>query len=278
MNQILDSVNQRLKRNQIYISIIVSMACFFLIPLTLIFFYIVQKGISHLSFSFFLNMPVPVGDSGGGALNSIVGSFLIIFFSGIFFIPLSVLIGIYLSENNSRLSYFVNLSINTLQGVPSIVFGIVVYILLVLPFKTFSAISASVALGLMIIPMISKATEETVSMIPVTFREAAYALGAPYYKTMFKVIIPAAKNGILSGVFVSISRITGETAPLLFTAFGNQFFNLNIFKPTNSLPLLIYNYATSPYEEWQNIAWAASLFLIIFVFFVNVCAKLVIRK
>jgi phosphate transport system permease protein len=185
----------------------------------------------------------------------------------------------YLSENGeSKLSYWTRLSVDILQGVPSIVVGIVIYFWVVKPSGSFSGISGSIALSIMMLPIVIRSTEETMKLIPSTLKEAGLALGLPYYKVMLKVILPVGMSGILSGVMLSIARIAGETAPLLFTAFGNPYLNTNIARPMQSLPLLIFNYATSPYEEWHNLAWGASLILLICILLLNLITKLLARR
>ena len=272
------NLKKRDRKNKLISYLIYSLSYFLFIPLILILSYIIKNGITHLNLDFFISLPKPVGEIGGGASNAIVGTLMIIFGASLLSIPIGVLIGIYLYEHNSKLSDLVRISIETLQGIPSIVYGIVAYTWVVLPFGNFSAVSASIALGLMILPMVTKSTEETLKMLPESIKEASYALGASYRSTMFKVIIPSGFKGILSGILIGLARITGETAPLLFTAFGNPFMNINPLQATNALPLMIYNYATSPYEEWQQIAWTASLVLILFVFFLSIMSKMVVKK
>jgi phosphate transport system permease protein len=165
-----------------------------------------------------------------------------------------------------------------MQGIPSIVMGIVIYIWVVKPMGGFSALSGSIALALMMVPSITKATEETLKLIPGTLKEASLSLGVPYYRTVLKVLVPAGLSGILSGVILSVARVMGETAPLLFTAFGNPYLNANIFKPMSSIPQLIFNYAISPYEDWHNLAWGASFVLIVFVLVLNLLTKLIEKR
>jgi phosphate transport system permease protein len=194
-------------------------------------------------------------------------------------IPIGILAGIYLSENTSgRLAYWARLSVDVLQGVPSIVIGIVVYFWVVKPIGTFSALSGSVALAIMMLPILIRSTEETLKMIPFSLKEAGLALGLPYHKVILKVIVPCGISGILSGIMLSIARIAGETAPLLFTAFGNPYLNTNLAKPMQSLPLMIYNYATSPYDEWHDMAWGAALILLFTVLLLNIITKLTTRR
>jgi phosphate transport system permease protein len=208
-----------------------------------------------------------------------VGSILILLVSCIIAIPVGIVIGIFLSEETkSKLAYYCRLAVDVLQGIPSIVIGIIIYEWIVRPMGGFSAFSGSVALALMMLPSIVKSTEETLKLLPESLKEASLALGVPYYKTMMKVIVPTGLSGILTGVILSISRVIGETAPLLFTAFGSPFMTTDIFKPMSSLPLIIFNYATSPYEDWHQLAWGASMLLILMILILNIISKIVQRK
>jgi len=192
-------------------------------------------------------------------------------------IPLGVATGIYLCEyREKKLAYWAALAVDVLQGTPSIVIGIIAYVWVVVSVGSFSALSGGMALGIMMLPMIIKSTEETLMLIPHTMKEAA--LGVPYYRTILKVILPAGASGIMTGVLISIGRVAGETAPLLFTAFGNAFMNLNVLKPVNALPMLIYNYATSPYPEWHRLAWGASCVLVGFVLTLNLSVRIMTRR
>lgn len=248
------------------------------IPLILILFDVMMKGIGAINWEFFTSLPKPVGEAGGGISNAIVGSIILITTATILAVPLGIASGIYLSENKrSKISYYMRICVDILQGTPSIVIGIIAYTWVVLPFGGFSALSGGVALGLMMLPSIIRTTEETLNMIPNSIKEAAIALGSPYYKTMLSVVLPTAIRGIMTGITISLSRVIGETAPILFTAFGNSFMNTNLFKPVNAMPLLIFNYAMSPYEEWQQIAWGASFFLICIILTLNLITKGVIK-
>lgn len=244
-----------------------------------ILFFITSKGISVINWDFLTQLPKPVGETGGGILNAIIGTFILVIISILFSVPLGVFAGIFLSEyRKGRFVYFTRLSMEILQGIPSIVIGIIAYIWVVVPMGSFSALSGAVALGLMMLPVIVTATEETLKLIPDSLREASLALGVSYPRTILKVILPAGLSGIVTGMLLSIARVAGETAPLLFTAFGSPFMNLNILKPVNSLPLMIFNYATSPYPEWHVFAWGASFVLIVFVLGLNLLTKFVTRK
>jgi phosphate transport system permease protein len=250
-----------------------------ILPLLFILLYIVTNGIAVINWRFLTELPKPVGEIGGGIANALAGTGILILVACLFSIPLGIASGIYLSEQRTgRLAYAVRLSAEVLQGIPSIVIGIIAYIWLVVPMGMFSALSGGIALGIMMLPVIVRTTEETLKLIPETLKEASLALGVPYYRTMLKVILPAGLSGILTGILLSIARIAGETAPLLFTAFGSPFMDVNILKPVNSMPLLIFNYATSPYPEWHALAWGASFVLVVFVLALNILAKVISRR
>ncbi len=249
------------------------------VPLLLILFYIIKQGISSINWDFFINLPKPVGEKGGGIINALMGSGIIVFCASLMAIPFGSLVGLYLSEyNRDKLAYWVGLCVDVLQGIPSIVLGIIIYLWVVKPTGHFSALSGSIALAIMMLPPIIKSTEETLKLIPGTIKEASLALGVPYYKTILRIILPMGLSGILSGSLLSISRVAGETAPLLFTAFGNPFINTNILKPMSSLPLLIFNYAGSAYEDWHKLAWGASFVLIMMILFLNIITKILERR
>jgi phosphate transport system permease protein len=249
------------------------------LPLLLILIYIVSKGISSISWDFFINLPKPVGEKGGGIVNGFIGSGIIVIVASLISIPFGAIIGLYLSEyRRDKLAYWVGLCVDVLQGIPSIVLGIIIYLWIVRPTGHFSALSGSIALAIMMLPPIIKSTEETLKLIPDTLKEASLSLGVPYYKTILKVVLPMGLSGILSGSLLSISRVAGETAPLLFTAFGNPFVNTNILKPMSSLPLLIFNYAGSAYEDWHKLAWGASFVLIMLILFLNIVTKIFERR
>ena len=249
------------------------------IPLFLILAYIIKQGVTKINWHFLVNLPKPVGEAGGGIANALIGSLLIVLCAAVIAIPTGILGGIYLSENrNKKLAYWVRLAVDVLQGTPSIVVGIVIYFWIVKPLGTFSALSGSVALAIMMLPIVVRSTEETLKLLPSTLKEAGLALGLPYHKVVLKIILPCGFSGVISGVILAVARIAGETAPLLFTAFGNPYFSTNVLKPMQSLPLLIFNYATSPYDEWHDLAWGAALILLIWVLLLNIITKITTRK
>jgi len=258
---------------------VISFALITTLPLIFILFYILKQGITAINWHFLVSLPKPPGESGGGISNAIVGTFLIVLVASVLAIPIGIGAGIYLSEyKNSRLADWARSGLEILNGTPSIVLGIMAYIIVVEPAKGFSAFSGSVALAFMMLPVVIRTTEETLKLMPESLKEAALALGTPYYRVILKVILPSGASGIITGIMLSVARIAGETAPLLFTAFGSPYMNTNIFKPTDSLPLLIFNYATSPYNNWHQLAWGASLILVFVILLLNIFSKLAVRK
>lgn len=273
------SIEIRMVKNNVFKIIIVLFTVVCILPLFLIIAHIIKEGISAINWNFLTNLPKPVGEPGGGIVNALVGSGIIILIASLIAIPLGVSIGIFLSENRkSNTAYWSLLSVDVLQGVPSIVIGIIIYLWVVKSTGSFSALSGSVALSLIMLPAIIKSTEETLKLIPDSLKEASLSLGVPYYRTILKIILPSGISGILAGVILSIARVAGETAPLLFTAFGNPFMNTNVLKPMSSLPAVIFNYAISPYEEWHKLAWGASFILILVILFMNIITKLAQKK
>jgi phosphate transport system permease protein len=277
----MDGKNIKYRIGKSYVAQIVTTVFAFacVIPLLFILGFIIKAGITKINWHFLVNVPKPVGETGGGIANALLGSVLIIFCASLIAVPIGILCGIYLSENGkTRLAYWCRLCVDILQGVPSIVIGIIAYFWLVKPLGGFSALSGSVALAIMMLPIVIRSTEETLKLLPSSLQEAAFALGMPFHRVIFKVVVPVGISGILSGVMLSIARITGETAPLLFTAFGNPYLSFNITKPMQSLPHLIFDYATSPYDDWKNLAWGASVILLLWVLLLNIFTKLITRK
>jgi phosphate transport system permease protein len=278
-NQAKYKVGFRIGTSKLFEVVVTLFAFLITLPLIAIIYYVLKTGLSTINWSFFTNIPKPVGELGGGIVNALIGSLYIVAVAAIIAIPIGILCGIYLSENKtSKLAYWSRLAVDILQGVPSIVIGIVVYFWLVKPLGTFSALSGSAALAIMMLPVIIRSTEETLKLIPNPIKEAGYALGLPYHKVIMRIVIPCGFSGILSGVLLSVARVAGETAPLLFTAFGNPYLSHNMLKPMQSMPLLIFNYATSPYDEWHALAWGASTILLIWVLLLNIITKLITNK
>jgi phosphate transport system permease protein len=272
-------VTYRKTKSKIFQALIFVLAFMITLPLIAIISYIFKEGVTKINWHFFTNIPKPVGEIGGGIANALLGSLIIVFTATVIAVPIGIMCGIYLSENKTgRLPYWSRLAVDVLQGIPSIVIGIVIYFWLVKPLGTFSALSGSVALGIMMLPIIIRSTEETLKLIPFSLKEAGLALGLPYHRVILKIIVPCGVSGILSGVMLSVARIAGETAPLLFTAFGNPYVTADILRPMQSLPLLIFNYATSPYDDWHNLAWGASLILLLWVLLLNIFTKLSTKR
>jgi phosphate transport system permease protein len=237
--------------------------------------YLVWNGGSSLSWAFLTHLPAPVGERGGGMANAIVGSGKLLLLASGFGIPIGFLGGVYLAEFGGRsFSFVVRYTADLLNGVPSILIGIFAYTLVVLPMKHFSALAGGLALGVMMIPIGVRSTEEALRTVPLTLREGALALGTSKWKTIATVVVPAARKGIITGIILDVARVAGETAPLLFTALNNQFWSPGWSQPIASLPVMVYTYAISPYEDWHRQAWAAGLVLLTLVLAANVVARL----
>ena len=226
-----------------------------LIPLALVLFYVVAQGITSLNLSFFTEMPKPVGEVGGGMANAMVGSIIVTLLGAMFAIPVGIMSGVYAAEyTGTRMASAVRFAADTLNGVPSIVIGVFIYSIAVLPVRRFSALAGGLALGVMMIPLIMRTTEELLLLVPATLREGALALGATRARAVFTVVVPAALPGILTGILLALARIAGETAPLLFTALNNRFFSTDIRQPISTLTVQVFIYATAPYQDWHRQA------------------------
>jgi len=247
-------------------------------PLALVFFHLLVNGAGAVNWSFFTKLPAPVGAAGGGMANAIVGTIELLALAGMIGIPVGVLGGVYLAEYGSaRINSFLRFLADVLNGIPSITWGVVVYGLVVLRFKGFSAYAGGLALGLIMIPLILRTTEEVVLLVPNGYREAALALGVSRWKTIIHIVMKTASRGIITGILLALARVGGETAPLLFTAFGNRFWNHSLSQPIAALPLQIFTYAISPYDDWHHQAWAGALVLVTGVFCVNVIVRILTR-
>ena len=246
--------------------------------LLVILSYIAYRGIGSLSFRFLVDSPRPVGE-GGGIGNAILGSVVLLALSSAFGLPLGISVGIYLCEvGKGSFAHAVRFLVDTLTGIPSIVTGVFVYAILVLPMKHFSAFAGGVSLALIMIPIVARTTEEMLKLVPHSLREGALALGAPQWRVTLGVVLPAAASGIATGAMLAIARVSGETAPLLFTAFGSRFFSYYLDRPIASLTVQIYNYAISPYDEWHAQAWAATLVLMTLILGINIMVRFLTRK
>jgi phosphate transport system permease protein len=246
-----------------------------LVPLALILFYVLTQGITSLNYAFFTEMPKPVGETGGGMANAIVGSLMVTGLGAVFAIPIGVMSGIYASEYaGTKGAAAVGFAADTLNGVPSIVIGVFIYGIAVLPFRQYSAFAGGLALGVMMIPLIMRTTEELLRLVPQSLREGALALGATRGRAVFTVVVPAALPGIITGILLALARIAGETAPLLFTAFNNRFWSTDPTQPIATLTVQLYTYAISPYADWHRQAWAGALVLVSMVFLFSLLARL----
>ncbi len=247
-------------------------------PLGLVFFYLLRKGAGSVNWDFFTHLPKPVGEAGGGMANAIVGTGELLGLASLVGIPIGVLGGVYLAEYGSaRSNWWLRFVADILNGVPSIVWGVVVYGLVVLRFKSFSACAGGLALGFMMIPLIMRTTEEVLLLVPNGYREASLALGISRWRTIVHIVMKTASKGIITGILLALARIAGETAPLLFTAFGNRFWNRSLAEPIAALPLQIFSYAISPYEDWHRQAWAGALVLVVGIFFINLVVRFLTR-
>jgi phosphate transport system permease protein len=247
-------------------------------PLFFVLYFLIREGASSLNLNFFLQLPKPTGEIGGGMANAIVGTLELLAMATAIGVPFGVLGGIYLAEyGTERTCYWLRFSADVLNGVPSIVWGMVVYALLVVPFKTFSAYAGGIALGLMMIPLVMRTTEEVLILVPQSYREAGLALGIARWKIVIVIVVRAALKGIVTGVLIALARVAGETAPLLFTALGNNFWNHDLREPIAALPLQIFSYAISPYEDWHRQAWAGALVLILMILFLNLLVRFLSR-
>jgi len=244
------------------------------IPLVLIFVHIIKMGFSSINFDFFVQIPKPTGETGGGMANGLAGSAMLILLSSLFGIPVGIFGAIYLSEyGGGKFSDLIRFSADVLSGIPSIITGMVAYTLIVVPMKGFSALAGAFALALIMIPIVLRTTEEQLKLVPGTLREASLALGVPLWRTTLKVTLRSALTGVMTGILLAIARIAGETAPLLFTALGNQFWSRKLTEPIAAMPLQIFSFAISPYDDWHRLAWAGALVLVTIMFGLSLAAR-----
>jgi phosphate transport system permease protein len=257
-----------------------AMACTIavLLPLALVLGYLLAKGVTSLSIDFFTHLPKPVGELGGGMANAIVGSIVLVALACCLGLPIGVMTGIYLAEyGQGRFAWTVRFCADILNGVPSIVIGIYAYTLVVLPLRSFSAYAGGIALGVIMLPIVARTTEEMIRMVPNSLREASLALGVPSWRTTLRVVVRTARGGIVTGIMLAVARVAGETAPLLFTAFGNQYWQRGLEGPISSLPVQIYTYAISPFDDWHRQAWAGALVLLTLISVTSLAVRLVTR-
>jgi phosphate transport system permease protein len=246
-----------------------------LVPLAFILFFVLSQGIQSLNLNFFTHMPAPVGESGGGMANAIVGTLILIGLGSAVAVPVGILSGVYMSEYaGTKFAATVRFAADTLNGVPSIVIGVFAYAVVVVPVKQFTAIAGGFALGVMMIPIIARTTEELLLLVPGSMREGALALGATPARAVFSVVVPSALPGIVTGIMLALARIAGETAPLLFTSFNNRFFTTKLTQPIASLTVQVFTYAISPYPDWHRQAWAGALVLVAIVLVCSLLARI----
>jgi phosphate transport system permease protein len=255
-------------------------ACAILVimPLLLVFYHLIKEGFSSINLAFFTQLPKPVGEVGGGMGNAIAGTFILLAQAAVIGVPVGVLGGVFLSEyGGTKLNWWIRFAADILNGVPSITWGIVVYALMVVPMHGFSALAGGVVLGMMMIPLVMRTTEEVLQLVPGGYREAAFALGISKWKTIVQIVIRTALKGIVTGVLLALARVAGETAPLLFTALGNRFWAHSLTEPIAAMPLQIFAYAISPYDDWHRQAWAGALVLLLLVLAINVGVRFLTR-
>ena len=280
MKNRMDSAYHRWRKFKNVLAQCVTFLCTALVvlPLVLVFYQVVKSGIGSVNWAFFIQLPKPVGEVGGGMANAIVGTFQLLSLAALMGVPLGVMGGIFLSEYGSqRLSWSIRFGADVLNGVPSIIWGMVVWGLIVVPMKGFSAWAGGIVLGMMMVPLIMRTTEEVLLLVPNSYREAALALGIAKWRTIVQIVVRTALKGIVTGILLALARVAGETAPLLFTAFGNRFWNHHLSDPIAALPLQIFSYAISPYEDWHRQAWAGALVLLLLVALVNVSVRVLTR-
>jgi phosphate transport system permease protein len=273
------SIRARRARSAVMVGLTVLAAILATLPLIFILALLIKQGASSLNWAFFTEMPKPVGETGGGMANAMVGTMMLILVASAIGLPIGIGAGLYLAEHrHDRLAWVVRFLSDVLNGLPSIVVGIFAWQFLVRPVKQFSALAGGIALAVMMVPLVTRATEEMIKLVPDSLREAALALGYPRWRTSLTVVLRTALPGIVTGALVAVARIAGETAPLLFTAFGNQFWSTSLTQPISALPLQIFSYAISPYEEWHALAWAGSLVLLALVLVISLIARYVTRS
>ena len=270
----MSSLAFRKTKNYLMTALMVAATAAVLIPLALIFYHIMKMGLSSLSLDFFTQIPKPTGEAGGGMANGMAGSLVMIGLASVLGLPIGIFGAIYLVEyGGSKAATAVRFAADVLSGTPSIITGMVAYTLLVVPMKGFSALAGSVALAMIMIPIVLRTTEEQLKMVPGSLREASLALGVPLWRTSLKVTLRSALSGVLTGILLAIARVSGETAPLLFTALGNQFWSKDIAAPMAAIPLQIFNFAIAPYEDWHRLAWAGALVLVSVMFCLSLTAR-----
>ena len=268
------SVAMRKAKNHLMTALMLAATAAVLIPLGLIFCHIMKMGFSSLNLDFFTQIPKPPGETGGGMANGMLGSLVMIAMASLIGLPVGIFGAIYLAEyGGGRTSTAIRFAADVLSGTPSIITGMVAYTLLVVPMKGFSALAGAVALAMIMIPIVLRTTEEQLKMVPGSLREASLALGVPLWRTSLKVTLRSALSGVMTGILLAVARVAGETAPLLFTALGNQFWGEKLTEPMAAIPLQIFNFAIAPYEDWHRLAWAGALVLVTVMFSLSITAR-----
>lgn len=266
-------------KNFLFLLLTLLSALLVLLPLFMIVQYVFFQGIHSLNFDFFTQLPKPVGEMGGGMKHAILGTICLVFLGAAIAVPIGITCGVYLSEfSKTKLSKSLKLTVELMSGIPSIVIGIFAYLVVVVPMKSFSALAGGFSLSIIMLPIIIKTSEEVLKLVPKHIREAGLALGLPRWKVIFYIVLKGSASNLLTGVILSISRAAGETAPLLFTAFGNMYLNFHINQPMASLPVQIYTYAISPFKEWQRQAWGGAFVLVLLILSMNLFARYVLIK
>jgi phosphate transport system permease protein len=270
----MNSVTTRHLKDKLVTMVMAAATLAVLLPLGLIFYHIMNMGLGSINLDFFTQIPKPTGETGGGMANGLFGSFALITLASSLGIPIGIFGAIYLVEyGGNRISHVIRFTADVLSGIPSIITGMVAYTIIVVPMKGFSALAGAIALALIMIPIVLRTTEEQLKMVPDTLREASLALGVPLWRTSLKVTLRSALRGVMTGILLAIARIAGETAPLLFTALGNQFWSRKLTEPIAALPLQIFNFAIGPYEDWHKLSWAGALVLVTLMFTLSLTAR-----
>ena len=273
-----DNHHARKRTSNVVSALCVLSGVLVVLPLALVFIYLVIQGAASVNWDFFTKLPKPSGELGGGMANAIFGTFTLLAIASLIGVPIGILGAVYLAEYGSpKLNWWIRFSSDILNGVPSIIWGIVIYGLMVVPMKGYSALAGGVALGCLMIPIILRTTEEVLLLVPQGYREAALALGIARWKVIVQIVIKTASKGIITALLLAFARVAGETAPLLFTALGNNFWNRSLLQPISALPLQIYSFATSAFDDYHRQAWAGALVLVTFVFVLNITVRILTR-
>lgn len=266
-------------KDKIFVTFLFICVCLALIPLFSVLAYILVKGLSAINLQFFTHLPAPIGEVGGGMANAMVGTLIMVSLGALISLPVGILSGFWLAEyGQNRLGFIIRYCADVMTGIPTIVIGMFAYIVFVLPTQRFSALAGSVALAIIMIPSITRTTEEMVKMVPTSLKESALALGIPQWRVSLDIVLRSARNGILSGAVLALARAAGETAPLLFTAFSNLYWNHSLENPMASMTVQIYTYAISPYDEWHRMAWAGALTLVSIVLVITILVRLFSKR